>query len=387
MSRLQQQAMLFMREFFRGEYEDYVGSLLPFTVIGVVLFLTAPWIAMAVYGLIYGIFQRPGEMKAMALSPFFTFFFFLTDPATPGFDQRLMRMFHPSLLQEENDGGSVQRGLIRAMSRCLIDNFGPITDIPRDTVVIKKDGNNVNCMALVDFEKAKQVRCQLSWKRRPGIVKKYKEKTGRYPERKGKEAATINGISIAFPHTFHVTSFHVDPKKGDEFNVLKYVLLCDFDDFGTLFVNRLFQRPPTDAVKMMVEPLQEKYSRENEGVLQRNVQTVVDACGGLASPLDDLDIDQTSCKAVYSKLEEALASEPLPGGPKSVGKEDTSRRAIDGIDMEYLVKGKTRNIEAYIRLTFSGLRAMVARYELRLLPDAHTQIIVDHDSGSTAVIG
>ena len=397
MSTLHNQAMRFMRDFFRGEYEDYVGRSLPYAVLGVILFLAAPWIAMAIYGLIYGIFQRPGEMEAMALSPFLTFFFYLTDPATPGFDRRLMQMFHPSLLQEKNDGGSVQRGLIRAMSRCLIDNFGAVTNIQRDTVVIRKDGNNVNCMALVDFEKAKQVRCQLSWKRRPNVVKKYKAATGRYPVRTSKDATKINGIGIAFPYTFQVTSFHVDPKKGDEFNILKYVILSDFDDFGTLFVHRLFQHPPVDAVEMMVGPLREKYAGEKVDVLQRNVQTVVDACGGLASPLDDRDIDQTSCKAVYTNKateteQEAVKTEPLPGEPKSATAatkkaKDNALRAIDGVDMEYLVEGKTRNIEVYIRLTFSGLRAMVARYELRLLADERAQVIVDHDAGTTEVVG
>lgn len=390
---LQQQAMHFMRDFFRGEYEDYVGRTLPYAICATLLLLAAPWIAMAGYGLVYGIFQRPGEMKAMALSPFMTFFFFLTDPATPGFDQRLMRMFHPSLLQEKGDGGSVQRGLIRAMSRCLIDQFGPIQNIPRDTVVIKKDGVDVNCMALVDFAKVKQVRCQLSWKKRSSVVKKYKAATGRYPERKGKEATVINGIGMAFPYTFQVTSFHVDPKKGDEFNILKYIDLNDFDDFGTLFVDRLFQHPPLEAVEMMVEPLQEKYAGEKVDVLQSNVQKVVEACGGLASPLDDLDIDQTSCKAVYTKVDEAdqAAAEPIPGEPTQTGSaakaKEATPRAIDGVDMEYRVKGKTRNVEVYLRLTFAGLRAMVARYELRLLADERAQVIVDHDSGNTAVVG
>lgn len=394
MSMLQQQAMRFMRDFFRGEYEDYVGRTLPYAIVSVLLFLAAPWVVMAIYGLIYGIFQRPGELKAMQLSPFLTFFFFLTDPATPGFDQRLMQMFHPSLLQEKVDGGSVQRGLIRAMSRCLIDNFGPITDIPRDTVVIKKDGNDVNCMALVDFAKAKQVRCQLSWKKRSNVVKKYKAATGRYPVRTGKEATKINGIGLAFPYTFQVTSFHVDPKKGDEFNILKYINVGDFDDFGTRFVDRLFQCPPVDAVGMMVEPLQEKYAAEKVDVLQRNVQSVVDACGGLASPLDDLEIDQTSCKAVYSTADneatgDDAAAAPLPGEPmrtRMTKEKATTPKAIDGVDMEYLVKGKIRNVEVHIRLTFSGLRAMVARYELRLLADERAQVIVDHDSGNTEVV-
>lgn len=374
MSTLHHATMKFMRDFFRGEYEDSVGTMLPYAIIGVLLLLAAPWVAMALYGLRYGIFQRPGEMAAMALSPFFTFFFFLTDPATPGYDQRLMRLFHHSLLEEKGDGGSVQRGLIRAMSRCLIDKFGPITNIPRDTVVMKKDGANVNCMALVDFEKVKQVRCQLSWRRRAGVVKRYKEATGRYPSRTGKEATVVNGIGIAFPYTFQVTSFHVDPKKGDEFNVLEYVHLTDFDDFGALFVSRLFQHPPTDAVAMMVEPLQEKYADAAVDVLQANVQTAVDACGGLSGPLDDLDVDQTSYKAVYTA--EAADTDAAA----------TQRRAIDGVDMEYLVKGKTRNLQVYLRLTFSGLRAMVARYEVRVLADERAQVIVDKDSGNTTVV-
>ncbi|KAK7194519.1 hypothetical protein NESM_000369100 [Novymonas esmeraldas] len=376
---------------FNGDHETALGRLMPWFAGSLIAFIAFPWAMMMVYGLYFGIFLRPKEQAAMALSPLLTFFFFLTDEATPGFDQRLMRLFHPSLLQQETDGGSVQRGLIRAMSRCLIDRFGKVTHIPRDTVVLKRDGSDVNCMALIDFEKVKQVRCQLSWRRRPGVVKQYREGTGRYPVRTGKEAFTLNGIGIAFPYTFQVTSFHVDPKKGDEFNILKYINLVDFDDFGELFVRRLFARPPRAAVSMLVEPLQEKYaSDEGLATLQASVEKVVAACGGLAAPLDSVDVDQMSYKAIYAAATPAETAAPLPGEPQSTKTPDADgdRKApvIDGVDMEYHVKGTTRNAEVYLRLTFAGLRAFVSRYELRLLADERAQVIVDKDTGDTKVV-
>ncbi|CAJ1027807.1 hypothetical protein Q4I30_004668 [Leishmania utingensis] len=376
-----------LSDIFTVEHETALGRLRPWFAGGIIAFVAFPWVMMMLYGLYFAIFIRPKEQAAMALSPLLTFLYFLTDEATPGFDQRLMRLFHPSLLEEDKDGGSVQRGLIRAMSRCLIDKFGKVTNIPRDTVVLKREGNNVNCMALVDFEKVKQVRCQLSWKHRPGVVKRYREKTGRYPARSEKESFVLNGIGIAFPYTFQVTSFHIDPKKGDEFNILKYLRLVDFDDFGELFVCRLFEKPPRAAVSMMVQPLKEKYSSDEAlTTLQESVHKVVDACGGLASSLDSLCVDQTSYKAIYApKSEDAV---PLPGEPQALKKEDDQKApAIDGVDMEYQVKGTTRNVEVYLRLNFSGLKALVTRYELRLLPDERTQVVVDRDTGKSIIVG
>ncbi|KAG5477343.1 hypothetical protein LSCM4_04562 [Leishmania orientalis] len=377
----------FLSDIFIAEHETLLGRLMPWLAGGIVAFVAFPWVMMILYGLYFGVFLRPKEQAAMALSPLLTFLYFLTDEATPGFDQRLMRLFHPSLLEEEKDGGSVQRGLIRAMSRCLIDKFGKVTNIPRDTAVLKREGNNVNCMALVDFEKVKQVRCQLSWTRRPGVVKRYRQEGGRYPTRSAKESFVLNGIGIALPYTFQVTSFHIDPKKGEEFNILQYVRLVDFDDFGELFVRRLFEKPPRAAVSMMVQPLKEKYSSEESlATLQKCVQKVVDACGGLASSLDTVDVDQTSYKAIYAPQPEAAS--PPPGEPPiAKGEEDQKAPAIDGVDMVYHVKGVTRNVELYLRLTFSGLRALVTRYELRLLSDERPQVLVDHDTGETVVAG
>ncbi|CAG9575226.1 conserved hypothetical protein [Leishmania major strain Friedlin] len=374
-----------LSDIFTVQRDTFLGRLMPWFACGIVAFVAFPWVMMVLYGLYFGIFLRPKEQAAMSLSPLLTFLYFLTDEATPGFDQRLMRLFHPSLL-EEKDGGSVQRGLIRAMSRCLIDKFGKVTNIARDTVVLKREGNDVNCMALVDFEKAKQVRCQLSWKRRPGVVKRYREETGRYPARSEKESFVLNGIGIAFPYTFQVTSFHIDPKKGDEFNILKYVRLVDFDDFGELFVRRLFEKPPRAAVSMMVQPLKEKYSSDEAlATLQDSVQKVVDACGGLASSLGSLTVEQTSYKAIYAPVPEEAA--PLPGEPQTVNEDGRKAPAIDGVDMEYLVEGTTRNLEAYLRLTFSGLKALVTRYELRLLPVELAQVVMDHDTGKSIIVG
>ncbi|GET89311.1 hypothetical protein, conserved [Leishmania tarentolae] len=375
-----------LSDIFTARDNTLLGRALPWFAGGVIAFVALPWVLIVLYWLYFGIFLRPKEQAAMSLSPLLTFLYFLTDEATPGFDQRLMRLFHPTLLEEDKDGGSVQRGLIRAMSRCLIDKFGKVTNIPRDTVVLKREGNNVNCMALVDFEKVKQVRCQLSWKRRPGVVKRYREKTGRYPPRSEKESFVLNGIGIAFPYTFQVTSFHIDPKKGDEFNILKYVRLVDFDDFGELFVRRLFEKPPQAAVSMMVQPLKEKYSSDEAlATLQGSVQKVIDACGGLAYSLDSLTVDQTSYKAIYAVVPEGAA--PLPGQPQIANEDDWKSPAIDGVDMEYLVQGATRNIEVYLRLTFSGLKALVTRYELRLLPDELAQVVVDHDTGESIIVG
>lgn len=375
----------FLSDIFTVQHDTVLGRLMPWFAGGIISFVAFPWVMMVLYGLYFGIFLRPKEQATMSLSPLLTFLYFLTDEATPGFDQRLMRLFHPSLLEEEKDGGSVQRGLIRAMSRCLIDKFGKVTNIPRDTVVLKREGNDVNCMALVDFEKVKQARCQLSWRRRPGVVKRYREKTGRYPPRSEKESFVLNGIGIAFPYTFQVTSFHIDPKKGDEFNILQYVRLVDFDDFGELFVRRLFEKPPRAAVSMMVQPLKEKYSSDEAlATLQNSVQKVVDACGGLVSSLDSLTVDQTSYKAIYAPVPEEAA--PLPGEPKIPNEDDRKAPAIDGVDMEYLVEGTTRNVEAYLRLTFSGLKALVTRYELRLLPDELAQVVVDHDTGESIIV-
>ncbi|KAG5477079.1 hypothetical protein LSCM1_05420 [Leishmania martiniquensis] len=377
----------FLSDIFVAEDKTLLGRLMPWFAGGIVAFVAFPWVMMVLYGLYYGIFLRPTEQAAMALSPLLTFLFFLTDKDTPGSDQRLMRLFHPSLLEEERDGGSVQRGLIRAMSRCLVDTFGKVTSISRDTAVLTREGNNVQCVALIDFEKVKQVRCQLSWKRRPGVVKRYRQEAGRYPARSEKESFVLDGIGIALPYTFQVTSFHIDPQKGDEFDILEYVRLVDFDDVGELCVRRLFEKPPRAAVSMMAQPLKEIYSSEESlATLQESVQKVVEACGGLASSPDTVDVDQTSYKAIYAPQREAAA--PLTGAPQKAKEEnDRTASAIVGVDMVHLVKGNSCDVEVRLRLTFSGLRALVDRYEVRLLPDGRPQVLVVHDVRDPILVG
>lgn len=352
----------------------------------VVIVLAAPWIGMALYGLYFGIFLRPKVLEAHSLSPLLTFLFFLTDGATPGYDQRLMQLFHPDLFKE--GGGGVQRGLIRAMSRCLLEAFGKPVHIARNTVVIKRNGLQSNCMALVDFERAKGVRCQLSWERRPGALKKYRFNNGHYPKREGKEAFTVNGISIAFPHTFWVTAFHVDPKPDDAFDVLAYVDVKDFDGFGELFVGRLLQAPPADAVGMMVESLQQKYAGEKVKKLEDAVQSVVTACGGLVERLADLTVTQMSCKAVYTSpatADDLSAAQRIPGERVDL-LEEKKPKAIDGVDMEYLIRCHNRNMVAVLRVTFSGIKAAICRYELQALPDERIQVVMDQDEGGACTL-
>lgn len=334
-----------------------------------------PWSVVVCFALYYWFFKRPVKAARTALGPFLTFYTLLTDGATAGFDARLMSVFHPLLFRD----GNVEKGLLRAMARCLTGTFGPVVRVPRETVALKRDSMQVNCIALVDFERKKQVTCQLSWVRRTASVKSVeaREKQGAVPVGRAFTAdEVVDGIGMAPLGTFHVTSFHIEQRgqagKLRQLDVLKYLRVEEFEYFGGMFVERFFQRRPVAAVAMMHPALQEKHLADKAAALEESIQKVVRSCGGLGSK-----------GRVTNEVDATLTEEKIVQVDTTTSGAATS---INGIDMTFRICCVSRDLELEIRFTFVGMRCYVIKYELRILPDEQRQVIVDRDTGETTVV-
>ncbi|KAH9599433.1 hypothetical protein LSM04_001105 [Trypanosoma melophagium] len=376
--------------------DGYLQSLtsLPYTFLSIGL----PWLFLVLYVIYYYYFKRPREFSTTAIAPFLLFMDYLTDGATAGYDKPLMNLFHPELL-----GNYVERGLVRAMVRCLCKRVGKVVHIPRDTAMTKSRGNNVNFIALVDFQYAKQVKCRMSW------IWRQTRNT----------IHTRNGPVRAF----YVTGFRVEPVGGKEFDVVEFLCTDDFVPFAESFVEKLFERPPKAAVEMMVPALQERYVNDLDK-LQRSIQHV---CGVTETTAGEPNITlvgetilragpavntsapetngnnrgegnttdnnnnnnnkiSTSTTTSTTTTSSSTSSSPASKGNTPNGS-DTKGAAIQGIEFRFFVNGiSQREMEVTVTVVFAGLRCYVNRYEVRALPDTRTQVVFDHDTGEKTIV-
>ncbi|RNF12656.1 hypothetical protein TraAM80_00200 [Trypanosoma rangeli] len=324
---------------------------------------------------LYYVFKRPREVAASTIAPFLIFMNHLTDGATAGYDKPLMSLFHPELLKD------VERGLIRAMARCLCKHFGKVVHVPRDTAMLRSRDDDVSFVALVDFQHVRQVKCRMSWRWCPP-----------------------KGVYFAMPvaqRHFQVTGFHVEPQSMVQFDVLEFLHTEDFVPFAGSFVEKLFERPPKAAVMMMAPPLQERYLAELEK-LQNSIQRV---CGSAPESRPDVNARLVS---------ETILRDPASSGPScaNLGSDSASKgageaaedvrgekgntceaaemptkRAVRGIEMHFVVGGVgLREVEVTVVLSFSGLRCHVIRYEVRAQPDTRTHILLDQDTGEKTFV-
>lgn len=363
-----------------GEYlEDLANN---WSLASASVAVLVPWSLVLGYVLYYWFFKRPAKLERAALGPFLTFYTLLTNGATPGFDKQLMSVFHPAVFKD----GNVEKGLLRAMARCLTSTFGPVECVPRETVVLKRDGLTVNCVALVDFSKRKQVACHLSWIRRVVSVKSLQtqEREGLVlPGRRFSPEEVVDGIGMAPLGSFHVTGFHVEQRGANTLDVAKYIKPEEFEAFSESFVERLFERPPTRAAQMMLPALQEKHLQDGAKALEESIQRAVRAAGGLyrsgSTAGEGIDATLTDETLVKSANKDRAA-------PTDESSPSSSRSSVDAIDMTFHVRGVCRDLEVQLRFTVVGLRCFVAFYEVRLLPDHHTQVVVDRDTGTTTIV-
>ncbi|KEG13260.1 hypothetical protein DQ04_01121150 [Trypanosoma grayi] len=314
------------------------------SVPGTLACVVMPWVLLLLY-LAYYYYRRPRELSASAVAPFVLFMDYLTDGATAGYDKPLMSLFHPELL-----GNVVERGLVRAMVRCLCKRLGKVTHIPRDTAMIKSKGNQVNFVALVDFQCAKQVKCRMSWVWCP--------------------PKELLHTKTGFMRRFYVTGFRVEPQQGEDFDVLEFLRTEDFVPYAERFVEGLFERPPRAAVGMMIPALQKRYVDDLEK-LQQSIQHVSGA-----APDGAVEVNATL-------MSEEIVRAPASAEP-AAGAEDG---AMQGIEMRFLVSGVgRREVEVTVSLVFAELRCFVNRYEVRARPDTRVQVVLDHDTGEKTIV-
>ncbi|AAZ10247.1 uncharacterized protein TEOVI_000223400 [Trypanosoma equiperdum] len=320
------------------------------STLGVIIVSVVPWFVVLLYYLYYRI-KRIGEVPPEVVAPLAHFLEVLTDGATAGYDKELMNLFHPELLTVR-----VERGVVRAMVRWVCDRLGKVTNIMRDAVLVKDDGDEAHIIALVDFEKVQQVKCRMSWK--------WRHTTGAAPRNQSSAKTEVS-------KRFFVTAFRFEPHTEVKSDVLQFLKTDDFIPFAEKFVERLFERPPKTAVEMMVPSLKDKYI-SNLDKLQGDVRGV---CGPLLGGSVDVNC--------------SLIDATVLRGPLSTAKEEgQTEEGVRGIEMSFFVSGVgCRNVNVNLLLVFADLRCYVGRYEVRVVPDTRTQVIVDRDTGEKTFIG
>ncbi|CCW70998.1 unnamed protein product [Phytomonas sp. Hart1] len=324
------------------------------------------------FGLLFGIFRlrrrRMCETDCVRIAPLILFFSLLTDGANLN-NEKLMNLLHPTLLEE----GIVERGILQAVARCLHDKFGKLVGLSDMAIRISRSGRQTNCEGFIDFEYTKQVWCKLSWVWRPTHSKGPKRKPREEP---GATGSSVNGIDSAFLDAFYVTAFYVNPKEEDCLDVEKYVNLDNFNPFAERFVKRIFEKPPTEAMMMMMPALQKTHFENDVNKLQEEIQHVVSNCGGL--PHDGELTNRVDVTLIERKT---ITSMPKIRNTESVERDtsamEDSMAILKSIEILYLVGGGMCDIEVSVRFNFYGLHCVVTQYEVRQKKNIPSNNVLD----------
>lgn len=365
---------------------EFVSSLLEdeTTQRGVVL-VVVPWLVLllyAAYHYLFGFGAKKSNAAETTIQPFIHFFSTFTSGSTAGYDKDVFELLHPSLLQK------VDKGIVRAMMRYLHSTLGPCSSVPKETVLVRQDGLQLNAVALVNFEKARNVKCQLHWVIRPSVAQGERNFDG----------------SVRF----HVMSFHVDvpPSKGDALTVVNFLQLDDFVSVGEQFVAGLFDSARRqEMVQLMLPSMRSAYEGEDNAKLaglamsmQKTLQaagqlkggefdcTLVEASfirggrdkagaeqGASGSAQGPVIMDQSKANAEVSK------SAPLPSCSSADGE-------LKGFSQTFYVPCNNRDIEVELRLTLVELSCYVFNFQVRLLPEKRQQVVIDRDTSGIQVM-
>jgi hypothetical protein len=312
---------------------DFIASLL--TPLNAVVFIIC-WL-LPILG--YTWWRRRVHKRRSEASPLGLFLTELTSGASAGHDRKLMGLFHPAVFRR------VERGTIRAMCRCVVACYGAYVSTDETTLAVRVRGHTTSVVAKVTFANAKGVTCQAAWMRHE------------------------KGMSGSGLGAWQIIGFNILPLHSGDFDVLSFVKPEDFVGFGERFVSALFARSPSGAVGMMYATLQEKYQTEQaQAQLAKEVGKVIWACGGLRNK-SEVDLTMVDARVVRSG--------------------DLEGTRTNGIEMEFAVLGRTRDMKVSLKIVFVELRCTVIRYNLSAQPAAHSgqqHILVDQDEGTQTVL-
>jgi hypothetical protein len=304
-------------------------------------FLSSPsvfivfFLSWAVPIVIYALYRRRGLRERARSVPLGIFLRELTSGSTAGFDRRFLGMFHPAVFKR------VEKGVIRAMSRCVTAKYGRFVAVDDDSVELRVRSGTTSAVAKVNFERAEGVLCQAAWVLREGD-----------------------------PHLrFQIVGFNVAPLRPEDFDVLSYIVPEEFAPFGQRFISALLSQDISTAIRMMVPSLQEKYKdEESRRSLGAEVTKVLRACGGMRH---DSDVDTTM----------------VDGRLVRVGGSEKARAS--GVELEFAVLGKIRDMRVAFKVVFVDLQCFVIKYQIVVQAPANApkHVIYDQNTAESIVIG
>eukprot|EP00796_Vickermania_ingenoplastis_P009262 gene9262-6513_t len=373
--------------------------------------ILVPWLILVAYVAYHYVLRpRPPAASIAVMEPFLYFYTLFTSGASSGYDREVFQLLHPSLLHK------VDKGMVRAMMRYLHSTLGKVVDVPLETAVVKQDGLQVNTVALVHFERARFIKCQLHFVLRPSLER-------------GAAQTLSDGTT-----KFHVMSFHVDVPRdkavraappcnsGDasrensstsplenkgsslrrQSSVVDFLELDDFIPVGERFIKGLFLRSQRhEMVELMIPAMREKYEKDASKLeqLTDSMRQTVRAAGGYKC--DELDFTLVDARYIYAKevqefptRRDGEEAEPVvvdkPAAECASSPSNTRSRssrgpdgAIKGFCQIFHVMGNNRDIEVELRLTLVELACRVFNFQVRLLPDERHHVVLDHDSGES----
>lgn len=247
----------------------------------------------------------------------------LTAGASSGFDNKFFSMLHNSLFKK------VERGIVRAMARCVTARYGKFLSLDMSTIVVEERGSVVNAKGIAHFEHVKNVPVRAGW--------------------------LLNTQGV-----WRVVGFDVSPVSSEAFDVFSYVTASDFSSFGEKFVCALFARLPTDAVSMMHSSLQEKYRDEDAiSKLASDIAKVMRACGGLRNPTE-VDITMVDARVVRTG--------------------DDAGCRTNGVELEFAVLGAHRDLKVSCKVVL-GMECKVIRYHVEA-QQPHTRHAIIDEKGA-----
>lgn len=282
----------------------------------------------------------------------------LAKGASAGHDQALFRCFSPQVLR------FVERGLIRAMARCVVAELGSYESIDGRSVVITRSiGKNGERLHTADakakFTKMDDVSVTATWAVAPPLGSR--EKSAADAPESSEVAAAASGLAAGRAlGDGLILSFQVKPPEGKQLEVLKYIDPKEFEHFGERFLLSLMTKTPTYAYEHMNDTLKQKYPSEQ--LVASEILKVLRAAGGLKDK-NEVASQLTDARLVHHNSE------------------DGSPTAISGMELEFMILGRTKNIVALIRTNFVAMQCRVSRFTMRTVTTETTQhVVVDGDT-------
>lgn len=341
----------------------------------VLLLVVVPWTLLILHS-IYHYWMRRPTVSAERIEPLMRYYQLFAAGSSRGYDRMVFELLHPALLQKAD------RGALRAMMRYVHNTLGPVKGVNLRSCVVKQDGLQVNAVALLAFEKHPAVKCRMLWTLRP------------FAQQQGK--------NFNSPVRFHVSAFHIDMSPLLTPSSLRIVDFLDVDDFvsiGEAFVTSVISSADMGGALELMESQLRAQHEANGGeriqAVRAKIVAALCAAGGLRG--GELECVLMESEFIRAPKAASPAAKAVSGDHNTTTSDEESaseaavheepKGDITGFSQEFHVLGQHRRIAFTLRLTLFDLLCKVFYYQITILPDERTNVVIDKETGEAQCIG